>query len=98
MKVITMEAYVNHWQITFDDRKHKPIWADMIMYAEEKERPPPEILGFQYIIKGNRPDCVFYMNQVRQYTEEGAEMLFGEHVCGITGFEDFASNKSTLLR
>lgn len=93
-EVVTLEAYVNHWPITFDDRRLKPIWADMIMYAEERERPPPEILSYYYVIKGNRPDCVFYMDRVKRFREEGFEILFGEHVCGITGFEELVSNKS----
>lgn len=66
----------------------------MIMYAEERERPPPEILIYHFIVKGNRPDCVFYMSRVRRTREaEVPEIIFTEHVCGITGFEEFASNK-----
>ena len=64
------------------------------MYAEDDDRSQPQVLLYHFMIKGNRPDCVFYMSQVRRTREsETAEMIFTEHVCGITGYEHFASNK-----
>ena len=85
-----VDAFVSLWLVTFDDRNIEPVWADMIQYAEARERESSmELFSYMYMIKGNRPDCVFYIKEYKQHADKLTEMVFADHVCGIRGFETF---------
>lgn len=88
-----VDAHVSYWLVTFDNRSIEPIWADMIQYSEQRTMSSTELFSYKYMIKGNRPDCVFYIDLYKQHADKLSEMVFQDHVCGVQGFEIVETKK-----